>query len=88
MTTIEYNACSYQISFHYPMNNPRVTMAQIEYEGCQLGYGEATCSPNDQFTRKIGRKLALARAVRDMFKNKQRRIDFWKAVFEKHPEWK
>jgi hypothetical protein len=33
----------------------------------EVGYGVAWCSPNDQFVKETGRKIALQRALDEMF---------------------
>ena len=46
--------------------------------------GEARCSLKDQFCRAIGRKIALTRAIRQLYpgeKNKKSRADFWSAYW-------
>lgn len=41
--------------------------------------GEAYCHPTDQFNKAKGRKLALARAIKDFHRTKREQI--WKAYF-------
>lgn len=49
------------------------------------GFGLATCRPPDQFDRRVGRKLALKRALEQGFpgaENKHIRAAIWKGYFK------
>jgi hypothetical protein len=46
-----------------------------------LAAGIAVCSPQDQFNKNTGRKLALSRALSDMFSREERQL-FWDAYFQ------
>jgi len=45
-------------------------------------YGAAVCSQEDNFDRATGRKIALARALKNI-EPKSLRKDFWEAYFRK-----
>lgn len=45
--------------------------------------GEAVCSPHDKFDRKIGRKLALTRAIKWAAFSREDRRAAWKAYLER-----
>lgn len=44
-------------------------------------FGQAECSINDQFSRPVGRKIALTRAVAGFPKSERRRV--WEAYFKR-----
>jgi hypothetical protein len=49
-------------------------------------YAEALCKHGDVFSRSAGRKIALTRALKELFsgkENKELRTRIWKAYFEK-----
>ena len=41
--------------------------------------GNAYCSVKDHFSKNIGRKVSLNKAVKDAFPNKKDRVAFWEA---------
>lgn len=45
--------------------------------------GWATCSPKDVFSRRVGRKVALARALKYGGFTQPQRTQVWKQLFEK-----
>ena len=53
-----------------------------------LGHGTSYCSPKDNFSKSIGRKLAITRLLDDVQENgffidekKQFRVEFWRQYF-------
>lgn len=46
-------------------------------------YGAAFCHPNDQFSKRVGRKMALARALAPLPRNLRQQI--WDAYFKVSP---
>lgn len=49
-----------------------------------IGEGISACHPGDQFNKVIGRKLALARALKDAKLNKAERTAVWDAYRKTH----
>jgi hypothetical protein len=63
----------------------RVTIATIENKrGQVLATGSATCHEKDNFSKSVGRKLSLARAIGPVWAPHVRK-KIWKAYFEKSP---
>ena len=60
-------------------------MAWISRDGAQESryIGAAKVHPNDQPERKIGRKIALARALRESGLSRDKRRQVWKGLLEK-----
>lgn len=50
--------------------------------------GEAFCHVNDQFNKETGRKLALARALKESELSQESRALIWQAYFSRLPEAK
>ena len=74
-----------RLQFH---NNPlakALTVCVIEKKDFSdgRGVGEAWCSRKDQFSYSIGRKIALARALKASGFDKPTRSLFWEAYFKK-----
>lgn len=70
--------------FHYPPPDQQhniATTATVELDGKQSSCGLALCSESDNFCRRIGRKVALARALKNAGLNKPDRARAWSAYF-------
>jgi hypothetical protein len=52
---------------------------------CTFVLGVARCSPQDQFSKAIGRKIALERALTQIGLNYNERKDFWAGYFAQCP---
>lgn len=92
-----FNDRTYILQFdyvNYQNSDERVTCAEFYYrqEGTQekvvLGYGSSYCSPNDNFVKSIGRKLAIKRLLENIQDNgffidglKEFRTQFWRQYF-------
>ena len=75
---VTVNGKEYKIQFsHYKQRKSR---CQIVSGEMIIGAGLAVCSPEDQFRRARGRKLALSRAIIEAFPRPERAA-FWEAVF-------
>lgn len=61
-------------------NGTRVVLNSPLGSGYSDLRGFAFCHPNDPFVKAIGRKVALARAIKNLPRNIRRQI--WKAYFE------
>ena len=57
------------------------TSASVENQGEEVGFGMARCSAGDIFCRETGRKLAMARALKDL--DKPVRTAIWQAYFQR-----
>ena len=67
-----YNTCE---------NSERVTYCDVlDGDGDCIGSGLASCSPRDQFNKNTGRKIALSRALDEIFTRDERQL-FWDAYF-------
>ena len=56
-----------------------------------LAVGEALCGGNDSFCKETGRKISMARALKELFPaQKEKRAEFWNAyrTLGKYPRWK
>lgn len=62
-------------SLEFEDQNRRLTLCTVE-EGETAFVGQAICNPRDQFCKAIGRKVALADAIRYLPKEKRKTI--WK----------
>jgi hypothetical protein len=63
----------------------RRTMAVVDFNHC-LSIGTSLCSPKDNFDRKKGRKVALARALKSAFPSyddKPLRKSIWEGLRQK-----
>ena len=58
----------------------------LNKHGLSVSQGAAYCHELDQFNRKIGRKLSLARALKAAFLCKQNRAEIWAAYFARKGE--
>ena len=77
----------YKVSFSYGKYcfDKGVTRCYVQDEsGLTLGLGEASCAPQDQFNKVIGRKLALSRALRDAGIPKAERTEIWEQFKATH----
>lgn len=78
----------YKVAFAYGQHcwDERVTYCFLkEGEGENVvGYGVASCAPGDNFNKVIGRKLALARALKDAGLNKAERTAIWEQFKASH----
>ena len=54
----------------------------------QLGVGKTVLHPSDHLNRKVGRKLALTRALSQVDLSKEERKVVWHQYFEKHNDLK
>lgn len=63
----------------------KLTICAIMFDGATFGLGCAKTSPEDNFNRNTGRKIALARALKDGFdgdEHKAFRTLVWQKYFE------
>lgn len=75
---VTVNGKEYKVQFaHYANKKSR---CQIVSGEMIIGAGVAVCSPEDQFCRARGRKLALSRAIIEAFPRTERTA-FWEAIF-------
>ena len=65
------------VDFHHHTAE-KVTDCMID----NLFSGRSYCTPQDQFCRATGRKIALARALRNINVNKDMRRQIWKEYFK------
>lgn len=92
MTKFDYNGATFRIRFEYVYagDHPIETTAYIEELSLRLetwlvvGCERATCHPNDVFDRRVGRKLALTRALNSMQSHKSFRKAVWQAYLNNH----
>ena len=76
----------YTAHFGYSQPGPgRLTTCRLHVGECELEeriMGVACCNPRDQFVKTIGRKIALARAMRAAGMTRDERRAAWAAYFE------
>jgi hypothetical protein len=60
----------------------RGTECKLWFKNVLLGEGVAVCHPNDNFEKRIGRKVAFGKAVSDTGFNKEGRTALWDAFFD------
>lgn len=77
--TLHVNDKAYTIIFGHHARCPSITICTITGDSL-LSKQYATCSPHDTFSRALGRKIALARAVWQAFPREQRKA-FWTAYW-------
>lgn len=58
----------------------------IDESGTTVCCGEALCHSLDQFSRSVGRKLALSRALRSSLLSKATRTSVWESYFARKGE--
>ncbi len=58
----------------------RVSKAYLYMDSQLINNGQAICHPDDRFSKKFGRKLALTKAIRDL--DKSTRSAIWKKYKE------
>lgn len=67
------------------------TICTISVDDTIISEGIAKCGTNDQFSYNIGRRVSLARALRnsEMFSEKRIRRQFWESyrTMTKTPRW-
>ena len=72
---------TYRVAFEHDRHHWTTLCVIQEAGGRQLfSTGLAACSPQDNFNRAVGRKIALSRAVQRAFPREQRRA-FWVAYW-------
>ena len=60
-----------------------ITVCFITKDDVEIGQGESACSRRDNFSRSIGRKISMARALADAKFDRDQRCGFWKAYFDR-----
>lgn len=68
-----------KISWRYSMRDPKVTACFIDNDDLPfpLAHGISTCVKGDQFNKETGRKLSLARAMKNANLPKEERKVIW-----------
>ena len=85
---ITVNDKEYHIRFYHHIEGEKKTTAchvlvnLLIYGFVDIGIGVAVCSHKDNFSRAVGRKIALSRAIRNCFPDKVVRKTVWRAVWE------
>jgi hypothetical protein len=82
MFTIKIDEVEYKFSFkHHPIVVPPYTICYVDIKDGGISY-YAWLHPNDRYSRETGRKVALTRALKDLFpNNKAARKEVWKTYF-------
>lgn len=67
---------------HYTQNRmPCSTVCNIDIEEVSISCGYSTCAKSDHFSKQVGRKISLARAIKDRFSYEERKL-VWQAYDE------
>jgi hypothetical protein len=72
-----------KIKLDFRHNTEQKVTACILTNGEQEFVGYARCSESDSFDRKIGRKLALVRVLKDCNLNREERTKIWQTLRER-----
>lgn len=90
MFELKYGGKTYEVRFGYGYNeiieDGKIINKKPVYTACFIiaedraitGYGISWCNPSDIFSKFVGRKLALTRAVKELDK------DFRKTIWDKY----
>ena len=70
----------YSITFQHEARCPAVTICTVSGDSL-LSRQISACSPQDTFSRTVGRKISLARAIWQAFPRHERKA-FWLAYWE------
>jgi hypothetical protein len=91
MFTVNIGDDEFKVEFNYPDYGefdvfghklPKETHCRVLDDfGDVVAHGYAICSHRDQFNKNTGRKLALSRALSDVFTREERQL-FWDAYFQ------
>lgn len=71
------------IRFYHSLEN-NISVTRIIHGDELIGEGTAKCSKNDKFSRPLGRKVSLARALLSSPLTKEARKLVWKQYFQEH----
>ena len=72
------------VSFRYDSGATRANVEIHNVDGPLVGAVDlAQTHPNDHFCKKTGRKIALARALKKTWLNKEQRAKVWNGLMEK-----
>ena len=72
------------VSFRYKSGTTRANVEIHNADGPLVGVIDlAQTHPNDRFCKKTGRKIALARALKKTWLNKEQRAKVWNGLMEK-----
>lgn len=75
----------YSFKVHHNLKaNPQTTVVEmVDAEDKVFGVGVATVGSKDQYNRKLGRKIALTRALTNSKISKESRTEIWHDYFTK-----
>ena len=72
------------VSFRYDSGATRANIEIHNIDGPLVGVTDfAHTHPNDNFSKKTGRKIALARALKKTWLNKEQRAKVWNGLIER-----
>ena len=77
--TLRVEGKEYTITFGHEAKCPAITICIVRGDSL-LSKQIAACSPEDTFSRTVGRKISLARAIWHAFPREQRKA-FWQAYW-------
>jgi hypothetical protein len=82
-------AANCRIKWEYSKAKGRITHCLIQKSDFSVYVSFAETSPMDHFSRDIGRKLSLARALKNANLSKEERKEIWEAYrnLTKKPRW-
>jgi hypothetical protein len=98
MFTVNYNgqvirftfAHTHGLDFHFPngkiVDDVTNCRLEVEFNGNSTEYnGVAACIRGDQFSKELGRKIALTRALKEACLKRGTRTAVWRAYFDRKP---
>ncbi|KKL62832.1 hypothetical protein LCGC14_2181280 [marine sediment metagenome] len=85
MFQVEVNGDTYQVKFKHYRKEPVIgtDCFIIREDGGWLGVGEVNLYYTDTFSKNVGRKKSLVKALQNAKFSKEDRIKFWNAYFIK-----
>ena len=84
MLYAQVNNKEYKFSFSHFNDESlgRGTRCKASCDDTEVAHGISLCSPKDNFDRNTGRKLALARALKELELSKEERLSVWMLYFK------
>ena len=92
MSKVTVNDVEYQVKFLYDFLEIEegtivysgTTVCRIFIDNKQVAYGHSECNPHDTFVKKVGRTIALTRALKQLKVDRNIRVVFWKILFPQY----
>lgn len=83
MFKVQIDEDEYEITFrHFSKTSHSPGTSCFIQKGAFIRIGETILHPKDNYNRNIGRKMSMARALKEGFFTKEQRTLFWDKYFE------